>query len=722
MNPSGVDAMDSDVDRVGTPKPAGLGALARMTLRRGWVVVLAAGIGFAGALHVSHGHHKVYSASGQVRLETSKGIADDLLGTTGPVPSTHAVAELSVLAGPAVAKAVGQAMLLPEPPPASFTPQTDPNLVVVSVEGSDPTVAAVAVNDYGTAYVQLKRNQDAALVVAATNYLKGQVATVQGQITAIQNQLLAAPPLPALGLLTPAQATEKAANDLAASQLPTLVAEQQAFQNRLGQLALDAALGKQSDAALLTPALAATTPISPRPGRDAALGGAVGLLLGIGLALLFEAMDDRVRTAAEVEWISPFTPVLATLSGGALRRGRDGAPRRSIVPARPLVMLAAPRSSEAEAYRSLRTSIRFLGHDHPIRVLQVTRAAPGGEHARVLANLAISWAESGQPATMLGADLRRPELPALFGVANDAGVTSVIIGDATLEQVSVAVGGVAGLTLVPAGPTPPNPSELLSSIRTDQIVADLVAGSGLVLMDSPPVVPVTDAAVLSRLADATILVVVLRSTTRRELADALQTLRRADAPLAGLIVLDGRWRPLRQSRYSSPRRTMMPRRPPAGPAPAWTTATRVPAPTPLEEPAGVPGACRVTQSSGRRRSRPTGRSCRGRGSRPVGPARRRGSGPNPTRQGSGQGSGPVPEEGRSGAGRRRAAAEPGHGPRRARAERPGRPGHRRPVADRSGDRRSPHRSGGRQRTGSDPPYLVGAVTPGGAASRWPARR
>jgi non-specific protein-tyrosine kinase len=217
-----------------------------------------------------------------------------------------------------------------------------------------------------------------------------------------------------------------------------------------------------------------------------------------------------------------------------------------------LVTVAAPRSGAAEAYRDLRTTIRFLAHERSIRAVQVTRPGPRGDHTVVLANLAVSCARADQSTTMVCCDLRRPELHTLFGTSNDAGLTSVMLADAALSEVSQPIAGEPGLLLVPAGPLPPNPSELLSGVRADEIFDDLFKGSDLLLVDSPPVLPITDAAVLAQRVDATIVVVTLGTTTKRDLADGIDALARVNAPLAGTVVLRRRSRRPRKSRYSSP--------------------------------------------------------------------------------------------------------------------------------------------------------------------------
>jgi capsular exopolysaccharide synthesis family protein len=204
------------------------------------------------------------------------------------------------------------------------------------------------------------------------------------------------------------------------------------------------------------------------------------------------------------------------------------------VPASDLVTLANPRSAAAEAYRTLRTNIQLSSIDSPIRALLVTSASADEGKSTTLANLAVAFAQAGQRVVIVDSDLRRPSLHTIFGVANERGLTTMLLEDdapAPLVETSVP-----GLRLLASGPIPPNPSELLGSKRVEQAIERLRADADLLLFDAPPVLAVSDAAVLSRRVDAAMLIVSAGRTKRDHASRARQQLERAGARLLGVVL------------------------------------------------------------------------------------------------------------------------------------------------------------------------------------------
>ncbi len=147
-------------------------------------------------------------------------------------------------------------------------------------------------------------------------------------------------------------------------------------------------------------------------------------------------------------------------------------------------------------------------------------------------------AESGQNVVLVSCDLRRPRIHEFFGLANNFGFTSVLVGDTTLEDALISVPKFGNLTVLPSGPVPPNPSELLGSTKASEVFARLAQAADVVIIDSPPVLPVTDAAVLAGHVDAVVLVAAAQTTTRRDITRSIEVLNRVDAPIVG-VVLNG---------------------------------------------------------------------------------------------------------------------------------------------------------------------------------------
>ncbi len=201
-----------------------------------------------------------------------------------------------------------------------------------------------------------------------------------------------------------------------------------------------------------------------------------------------------------------------------------------------LITLTNPRSPAAEAYRTLRTNLTFAALDKPIETLVVTSAAPGEGKSTVLANLAVTMAQGERRIILVDADLRRPGLHEVFGVANDRGLTTMIVEGAALEDPPLINTGVDNLWLVPSGPLPPNPADILGSRKMEEIIAALKARADVVLFDAPPIIAVTDAAVLGTKVDGVLLVVCAGRTRREHAQRARELLERVHVRIVGAVL------------------------------------------------------------------------------------------------------------------------------------------------------------------------------------------
>lgn len=372
------------------------------------------------------------------------------------------------------------------------------DLISVSARSTDPSRAALLANTYANAYIDYRRKQAVDDVLAASQQIQSKIGDLQKQID----------------------------TSPAGAQKDSLVQAQSTFKEKLDQLQVDGAL-KQGGAQLVTPASVPTSPVAPQPVRTGILALFVGLVLGLGLAVLREFLDDSVKTKDDFERVVPGVPVLGLIPVVSAWRGRE-------TPY--LVSIEDPTSPAAEAYRTLRTSIQFLGLEQPMRTLQVTSANAQEGKTTTLANLAVALARSGATVAIVCCDLRRPRVHEFFGLANEVGFTSVLLGKVPLAGAVQEVPDQARLALLASGPLPPNPSELLSSRRTVEVLGSLQAEYDIVLVDAPPVLPVTDALVLSGRVDATLLVAVAGATTRKEVARSVELLRQVDAPLVGAVL------------------------------------------------------------------------------------------------------------------------------------------------------------------------------------------
>ncbi len=201
-----------------------------------------------------------------------------------------------------------------------------------------------------------------------------------------------------------------------------------------------------------------------------------------------------------------------------------------------LITVADPRSPVSEAYRTLRTNLDFSSLDKPIKTMLVTSAGPEEGKSTVLANLAVTTAQAGRKVILVDCDLRRPTLHNIFNLKNDVGLTTMVVDDAAMESPPLQDTGVEGLQLVSSGPLPPNPSELLGSRRMEEIIAALLERADVVLFDAPPVVAVTDAAVLATKVDGVLLVINAGGTKRDYARAAKARLEKVNANLLGAVL------------------------------------------------------------------------------------------------------------------------------------------------------------------------------------------
>lgn len=273
-------------------------------------------------------------------------------------------------------------------------------------------------------------------------------------------------------------------------------------------------------ATIVRPATVPTDPDSPDPVRNLALGAVLGLLLGLGLAVLRDLVDTRVRGESDMARVTDEPTI------GAISFDGDA-------PAHPLVVEIDPHSPRAEAFRALRTNLLYLDPDDQPTTFLVTSSVPGEGKSTTAANLALTIAETGSTVCLVEGDLRRPRLLDYLGLENAAGLTDVIVGRADVEDVLQPYG--SNLSVLGCGPIPPNPSELLGSDAMRTLLERLEADYNYVLVDAPPLLAVTDAAVLSTLTDGALVVVGAGVVRRDELERALAALERVDAKVLGLV-------------------------------------------------------------------------------------------------------------------------------------------------------------------------------------------
>jgi succinoglycan biosynthesis transport protein ExoP len=298
-------------------------------------------------------------------------------------------------------------------------------------------------------------------------------------------------------------------------------------------------------------ALQPTAPVSPRFVTNVAGGVGAGLALGLGLALLLSRLDRRIKSVRDAEdlgvtilGVLPDIPeaelqqLLATQKQPAPgKTKRRAKPSKDAITgsARDVIAHTHPMSSTAESCRTLRTNLMFMSGDEPLRTLAVTSAGPREGKTTVAANLAISIAQSGKRVLVIDTDMRRPRMHHAFGVRNNVGLTSVLVGEATLAQAS-RDSGIPNVTIMTCGPIPPNPAELLHRERFQTLIDEAEKAYDFVIFDSPPLGAVTDAAVLGPQVDGVMVVLRANATTRDALASVLRQVHDVGANLIGAVL------------------------------------------------------------------------------------------------------------------------------------------------------------------------------------------
>ena len=260
---------------------------------------------------------------------------------------------------------------------------------------------------------------------------------------------------------------------------------------------------------------------SPSTAKNVALGILVGLLLG-SVAVVLRLQLDRSVKAPEDATDLAGAPVI-----GIILRDPD-------LEVRHIIARNSP-SRTAEEFRQLRTNLQFLNVDEPPKVIMITSAVPSEGKTTVAVNLALTLAEAGRSVTLVEGDLRRPRVTRYLGMVSGVGLTNILAGSAELADV-VQSHGDGGLRVIAAGPTPPNPSELLASSHMFKLIDDLREQSDFVLIDAPPVLPVADASGLAVMVDGVVLSVRYGSTRKEQLEQARLTIDRVGGRILGVVL------------------------------------------------------------------------------------------------------------------------------------------------------------------------------------------
>ena len=319
--------------------------------------------------------------------------------------------------------------------------------------------------------------------------------------------------------------------------------------------------GRIGNIRVIDKAILPRIPIAPRRAMNIIIGLIVGIVLGIGMAVFLESMDVSLKDIGDIE-AKTGLPVLAAIPlmgskgggyGGYSRYGKrgygrsrsksskktpaskEGTTAKVSKIAENLVTYSSPKSAIAETYRSLRTSLQFSGVDKPVKSVIITSGNPGEGKSTTVANLAIATAQMGMKTLIVDADLRKPVQHSLFGFKKEPGLIDAL-GNDPLQDDLLRKTEVDNLWLLPCGTIPPNPSELLGSKAMKNLQQNLLEEFDHIFYDTPPVIAVTDAVVLSTIVDSLALIIKFGSTTAQSVSHAANLLKQVNTKVSGVIL------------------------------------------------------------------------------------------------------------------------------------------------------------------------------------------
>lgn len=483
-----------------------------------WLLLLMTLLGGGAALGASVLQEPVYEASTTVLINQAPGALPTAESVLAGQRVAATYAEL-MLQRPVLEAVITNLQLNITPGElenqVTVTPVRDTNLLVVSVRDTEPGRAAAKANEIVNVFIEQNIQYQSSRYAASLAALQGEMEKLQAELAQTEASL---------------ESLEGASTDSAIAErirLQDHLSENQQTYASLMQSYEEIRLAEAQTTDkvnVVETALPGTSQTSIP--RNTLLGAVVGMMIGAGAVFLIEYLRETVKTDAEVEQL-----VGAPTLGIVHQIKANGTGSVAIITA------SKPRSSYAEAYRVLRANIDFATIDKPPRSIVVTSSGPSEGKTTTAANLAIAIAQSGKRVLLVDADLRRPKLHQVFQQPNNYGITSALLHhDGELVVSHIIPTEVDNLFLLPSGPLPPNPADLLASRRMAQLIQELETHLDCIIFDTPPVLAVADSSLLARLCDATLLVVQADTTRTQVLRRATDQIAQSGAHLLGVVL------------------------------------------------------------------------------------------------------------------------------------------------------------------------------------------
>jgi capsular exopolysaccharide synthesis family protein len=387
---------------------------------------------------------------------------------------------------------------------------TDTQLIEIKVEDTNPMIAAAIANTLVEVFIENNQALQASRYATTKTSLETQLARLDEQIKQTSDNVSNLDPA--------AESTER-------DRLETTLAQyQQTYASLLQsyEQVRVAEAQSTSNVVQVEPAVAPEFPIRPRVLLNTVLAAFIGFALSLGGILLIDIFDDSLRNPEDITRQLGL-PILGLII------------RHETNDHMPISMLE-PRSPVVEAFRSLRTSLQFASVDSPLRTLLITSPSPGEGKSTISTNLAIVLAQSGRSVTLFDADLRRPRIHKVFGLTNRTGLTNLFMDDEIDVSKVMQAGGVENFNVVTTGVLPPNPAELMGSEKMASIIRSAKAIADVVVIDSPPVLAVTDSVSLAPKVDGVLLIIKPGVTNMAAARQSVEQLRRVGAKILGVVL------------------------------------------------------------------------------------------------------------------------------------------------------------------------------------------
>jgi succinoglycan biosynthesis transport protein ExoP len=435
--------------------------------RRKLIVTVVFVVSFGAATALSLRSPKEYSSSAQL-LFREPGFAQALFGSglyqsATEEPQRTTQTNVDIVTSPSTAAAAKKLLHVSESAESllgsvSVTPSSNANIAIVKATRSTPAGAAAVANAFASGYIIYQRETDRALVA-------------QAEVLVLHSLATASP-----------------------SETPKL-------EESLRQLRVLGAV-QTGNGEVIATAQPNAAPVSPKPKRDLLLGGVVGLFLGCALALLVDFLDKRLKKLDDIERAYGGYPVIASIPRTRLRPGGS--------------VVASLEGPAGEAYRMLRESLRFLDPTGRARCFLITSAEESEGKSTVAVNLACALAAVGRRVILIEADMRRPAAASQLGIPSDApGLSDLLVSDDEIDDYLVVSPVDSNLSIMPSGMNPPNSADLLSAGRMPGVIAGAREAAEVVIVDSPPLLPVADTRVLMGLSEIDGAIIVARAGTSR---------------------------------------------------------------------------------------------------------------------------------------------------------------------------------------------------------------